>query len=46
MRRKGKPPVFVSKTTGFTWPQLVLFQPGHGLFQEKNLIEISNEAMD
>ena len=42
---KGKPPIFVSKTTGFTWPQLVLFQPGHEPFTEKNLIEISNQAM-
>lgn len=42
---KGKPPIFVSKQTGFTWPQLVLFQPGHEPFTENNLIEISNQAM-
>lgn len=41
---KGKPPVFESKRAGFTWPQLNLFQPGHGLFKDSDLIEISNEA--
>ncbi|MEZ0471650.1 hypothetical protein [Luteimonas salinilitoris] len=41
---KGKPPVFKSKTAGFTWPRLRLFKPGHLPFDEKNLIEISNEV--
>nr|WP_295985954.1 hypothetical protein [uncultured Agrobacterium sp.] len=42
---KGKPPIFVSKSTGFTWPQLVLFKPGHETFQKENLIEITNDGL-
>ncbi|MEA9608754.1 hypothetical protein QY702_20605 [Xanthomonas campestris pv. plantaginis] len=41
---KGKPPVFVSKTTAFTWPQLVLVQPGQEHFRKEDLIEISSLA--
>ncbi|WP_243391154.1 hypothetical protein [Xanthomonas prunicola] len=41
---KGKPPVFVSKTTAFTWPQLVLVQPGQEHFRKEDLIEISSVA--
>ncbi|MBB5866312.1 hypothetical protein [Xanthomonas sp. 3058] len=41
---KGNPPIFVSKTAGFTWPELALFQPGRETFKEEHLIEISSEA--
>jgi hypothetical protein len=41
---KGKPPIFVSKSSGFTWPQLVLFKSGYETFQKENLLEITNEA--
>ncbi|MBO9741130.1 hypothetical protein J7432_19510 [Xanthomonas axonopodis pv. begoniae] len=41
---KGKPPVFVSRTTAFTWPQLVPFQPGQEHLRKEDLIEISNLA--
>lgn len=43
-RPKGDRPIFVSKNTGFTWPQLVLFQPDHADFKERDLIEISNQV--
>lgn len=41
---KGKPPIFMSKKTGFTWPKLAIFQPEHAFFDENDLIEISNVA--
>ncbi len=41
---KGKPPIFVGKNTGFTWPEIALFQPGRETFKEEHLIEISSEA--
>ena len=43
---KGKPPIFKSKTAGFTWPRLILFKPGFLTFEEKDLIEISNGAKE
>ncbi|MCC4601886.1 hypothetical protein [Xanthomonas melonis] len=42
---KGRPPIFVSRKTGFTWPQLVLFQPGYAHFKTQDLVEISNQAL-
>lgn len=41
---KGEPPIFKSKTAGFTWPKLILFAPDYPSYEEKNLIEISNQA--
>lgn len=42
---KGTPPIFGNKETGFTWPELGLFQSGYGLFEDMVLVEISNEAV-
>ncbi|MBO9769892.1 MULTISPECIES: hypothetical protein [Xanthomonas] len=41
---KGKPLVFVSTTTAFTWPHPALFRPGRERFSKGDLIATSNLA--
>ena len=41
---RGKPPIFKSKASGFTWPKLRLFAPDLSTFDEKLLLEISSKA--